>query len=657
LLSIVALLVGLASGAGVWLFKRLIGWSGELTAWAAVLLAQIGSLVPALTTAAGGLAVGLIVHFFVGEERHHGVAGIMEAAALAGGRLRFGRMPVKVAAAAVGIGSGAAVGPEDPSVQIGSNIGSFAGQRLRMSDERLRALVAAGGAAGIAAAFNAPIAGVFFALEILLGEIGGNALGIVVVASVASAVFTQAVEGAQPAFQIPPYAFGSPWELPLYFGLGLLAGPVAALYVRLLYSFQDLFHRLQAPRWLKPALAGLVVGLVGVFLPQVLGVGYETIEAILEGQDLGFWLLLSLLTAKIVLTPVSIGGGFMGGVFAPSLFLGATLGGAWGLLAERFFPALGVDPAAFAMVGMAAVLAGAVHAPLTAILLLFEMTNDYRIILPLMFAVAVSLTISQRLQSDSVYTLGLRRKGIRLERGKDVEVLQAIKVVDVMEKEFPRLRETDSLAAAWEILLHNRRHGLPVMDRDGRLAGIFTLQDVDRAGENERPERTVGEFCTRDLITCYPDETIGEVLRSMSPQDIGRLPVVDRTDPRRLVGLLRRSDVIRAYDLALAQRASVRHLAHQVRLGAYGDDGVQVIEQVVEAGSACAGRAIKEITWPGNSVIASLRRGRRLIVPRGETILKAGDILVVVSNDPVEAELVQLCMQQDAGEREAWKDT
>ena len=443
-----AIIVGLTSGAGVWLFKWLIDQVKWLTFdQLGVTLRPLGGWTVMLLPILGGLIVGLLRHFFIGEERHHGVAGIMEAVALAGGRLRYKRIPIKTVAAAIAIGSGASVGPEDPSVQIGSNLGSMFGQALRLSDERMRALVAAGAASGIAAAFNAPIAGVFFALEIILGEITGSALGIVVLSGVISSVFTQAVTGPEPAFAIPAYAFNSAWELPLYLGLGLLAGPVAALYIRFLYLAQDIYARwFKAPGWLKPASAGLLVGLVGVFLPQIFGVGYETIEGILQGENLGIALLLGLMVAKLILTPVSIAGGFPGGVFAPSLFIGAALGGAFGQLANQLFPQLSLHPAAFAMVGMAALLAGAVHAPLTAILLLFEMTHDYRIILPLMFSVVISLLIAQRLQRDSVYTLGLARKGIRLERGRDVDVLETVTVAEVMQPAPFMLYEGDNLA-------------------------------------------------------------------------------------------------------------------------------------------------------------------------------------------------------------------
>ncbi|NJN96344.1 MAG: CBS domain-containing protein [Anaerolineales bacterium] len=639
-----ALLVGLTSGAGVWLFKQLIELAhtlafGEigpvLTGWGYWTV----MLIPVL----GGLGVGLMLHFWIGPERHHGVAGIMEAVALAGGRLRYQRIPAKATAAALSIGSGASVGPEDPSVQIGANLGSMFGQLLRLSDDRVRALVAAGAAGGIAAAFNAPIAGLFFALEIILGEVGSNAMGVVILAAVISAVFTQAVSGPEPAFHIPAYAFHSAWELPLYLGLGLLSGPIAALYIRLIYLAQDIFHGWAAPRWLKPASAGLAVGLVGLFLPQVFGIGYETIEQTLGNASLAVPLLLVLLVAKLILTPVSIGGGFPGGVFAPSLFLGATLGAAYGQMVEGLFPNLQLDPPAFALVGMAAVLAGTVHAPLTAIILLFEMTNDYHIILPLMFAVVVSLLISQRLQPDSVYALGLARKGIRLQRGRDVEVLDAITVGEVMQTETPFLHETDPVETAAEVLMQTRHHGLPVLDAAGALAGIFTVQDLEQAQQIESKQPlTVGQVCTRELLTAYPDEAIGVALRRMGTRDIGRLPVIARNNPRQLLGLLRRADLVRAYDIALTRRAAVRHRTQQVRLGAFS--GTEVEEFTIKAGAPCIGHSIHEVNWPRSCVIASIRRGRQLLIPHGDTVIQAGDVLITVVEGHAHEELRRLCL-------------
>ncbi len=642
-LGAVSLGLGLATGIGVWLFKEMILLSHNLfLEKLGGLLETYGTWTIALIPILGGLIVGLIQFYFIGVERYHGVAGIIESVALSGGRLRYWRIPAKAIASAVSIGAGASVGPEDPSVQIGSNLGSMLGSLLRMSEERVRTLVAAGAAAGVASAFNAPIAGVFFAVEIILGEIGTNSLGIVVLSSVIASVFTQAVAGTQPAFSVPAYAFNSPWELILYFILGLLAGPLSALYVKFLYWFQDFFHNLNMPRWGKPAIAGALVGIVGIFLPEIFGEGYHVIGDVLSGRSEIIWLLFALMLAKLVMTPVSIGGGFAGGVFAPSLFIGAMLGGGVGMIAQSLFPNLNIVPAAFAMVGMAAMLAGAVHAPLTAILLLFEMTRDYRIILPLMFAVVISLLISRYIESDSVYMLGLARKGIRVERGRDLEVLERITVEEVMTKSPPTLREDMTVKEAMDYMLKNRVHGVPVLTRKGELDGIVTLHDIQDSENNE--DEKVGEICARDLLVTFPDETIGSALRRMSIRDIGRMPVVSREKPKRLVGLLRRSDAVRAYDLALKKHASLRHRAQQARLGTFS--GVDVQELVIQATAACDGQAVRDVAWPRDCVIASVRRGSSLFIPRGETILNAGDVLVFVAEGEARKTVVQLCKRR-----------
>lgn len=653
-LVLLSILLGLGSGAGIWLFKRVIDLTHAfVTNLFLPALAPYGAWTRILPLIAGGLVVGLLVRYGVRGERHHGVAGIMVSVALAGGRLPYRNLPLKAAASALSIGSGASVGPEDPSVQIGANLGSFVGQRLHLTDERTRSLVAAGAAGGIAAAFNAPIAAVFFALEIILGELRGASLSVVVLTSVISAVFTQAVSGQQPAFRVPAYSFGSAWELPIYLLLGLLAGMVAALYIRGLYAARDVFARLALPAWVKPALAGAVVGATGIFFPQVLGVGYETIAEILASPNLSIGLLLILLFAKLVLTPMSIGGGFQGGVFAPSLFLGAALGGAFGAFIQNLLPGLNIVPGAFAMVGMAAVLAGAVHAPLTAILLLFEMTNDYRIILPVMFAVIISLLVSQRLVQESVYTLSLVRHGIRLERGRDVEVLEGMTVGEVMSQCKHVLAAHETLSEALELFARTHSHGFPVVSDTGELIGVLSIQDLEsaQAGGSDLGARCVGDICSRKLIVAFPDEALSQALLRMSLTDVGRLPVVDRANPRRIVGLLRRSDVIRAYDQALKRHLERRHRLNQVRLSTLAH--LPVEEARVEAGSSAAGSVIGAVPWPNEVIIASIRRGGKAIVPHGSTVLHPGDYIVYVAENGAASNRVRdLCRPGQPIDRE-----
>ena len=646
-LAVFAIIVGLCSGLGVWLFKAIIELSRSFFFEdVGGMLKSYGNWTIILIPAMGGIIVGLLMHYFVGEEKYHGVTGIIESVALGGGRLRYWRTPIKAISSALSIGSGASVGPEDPSVQIGANLGSMFGQVMRMSEERVRTLVSAGAAAGIAAAFNAPIAGVFFTIEIIRGEIAATALGVVVLSSVTSAVITQVLSGPQPAFIIPAYSFNSPWELGLYFVLGLFAGPISALYIRSVYLAQDIFHSWRVPLPIRTASAGLIVGAVGLFLPQIFGVGYETIGKVLQSAPFPLLMLIILLTAKMIMTSASIGGEFPGGVFAPSLFIGAMLGGAVGLVGDILLPGLHIVPAAFAMVGMAAVLAGTVRAPLTAILLLFEMTHDYRIILPLMFSVIVSLLISNRLHRDSIYTLGLARKGLRIESGRDVEVLEGITVGEVMDRNFTLLREDETLQQAAEKMLKLRSHGLMVCDQNGNLCGILSLQDIQKFEETGSLDETkVGEACSRQLITAFPNETLSAALRRMGMRDIGRLPVVSPEDSRRILGILRRSDTIRAYDMAVTRRTALRHRAQQARLGVV--TGAQVEEIVVQPNALCAGKRVSEAAWPRDSVIASIRRGSRLLIPHGDTLLQAGDVLTVVYEGDADETVRKLCRTQE----------
>ena len=640
-----AIVTGLLAAGGVWLFRAVIRWTHAAAfGWLAARLAALGPWSVVVLPVVGGVVAGLLLRTFVGHERHHGVAGIIEAVALMGGRLRYWRLPAKAIGAGIAIGAGASVGPEDPSVQIGANAGSMLGQLLRLSDERVRALVAAGTAAGLAAAFNAPIAGVFFALEVVLGEIGGAAFSAVVIAAVTAAAATQALSGSEPAFHVPQYAFDSVAQVPLYLALGVLAGPVAAAYVGLLGRTPDWFRRLPMPGWGKPAVAGLAVGVAGVFWPQLFGVGYSAIEDILGGRGVVLGLLLALLIGKLVLTPLCIGAGFPGGVFAPALFAGATLGGAFGVLSQQVWPGLGIVPASFALVGMAAVLAGAVHAPLTAILLVFEMTNDYHIILPVMGACVLAVMVERRLARESVYTLALAKKGVRIERGRDVEVLSEIRVDEVMEAEPQMVREDETIERAAERMTVLRRHGLPVIDGRGELLGVLALQDVEAAlqADASAGARRVGEVCTRNPLVAHPDESLGDALRRMSVRDVGRLPVVDRTDSRRLLGVLRRADVIRAYDLALSRRARGRHRLQHLQLGERS--GLDVEELIVEPGSACAGQPMRLVSWPAGALVASVRRHGQVFVPRGDTRLEPGDVLMVVAEAGAREAMRRLCL-------------
>ena len=364
-------------------------------------------LIPAL----GGLLVGPMIWRYAREAKGHGVPEVMKAIVTLGARIPIRVAVVKILASAVTIGSGGAAGREGPMVQIGATLGSSLGQFYRLSSSHLRTLVACGAAAGIAATFNAPIAGAIFALEVLMMGQMSPAFLLVILCSVTSSIVSRSLLGNFPAFLVPPYELVSSWEVILYVPLGALCALAARLFVLTLYRVEAMFDNWDFPAYLKPCAGALGVGLIGRFLPQVFGTGFPAIESALWAQ-LAPATLLVLFLAEAVCNPFTLGSGGSGGVFSPALLLGAMLGGAFGSLVHFIWPASTAGSGAYALVGMAAVFGGAAHAPLTAILILFEMTNSYRIILPLMAATVTSVSLCQRFSPDSIYTLKLRRAGL-----------------------------------------------------------------------------------------------------------------------------------------------------------------------------------------------------------------------------------------------------
>jgi CIC family chloride channel protein len=638
--------VGLTAGIGVWLFRQGIDLFTQYYQEALEfgVLSGIGkfALIPILGLA--GLIVGFLMDRMVGEERHHGVAGIIEAMTLAGGRLPVSKMPIKAALASFSIGAGASVGPEDPSVQIGANLGSLFGQWLHMSDDRVRLLVAAGAASGIAAAFHAPIAGVFFALEAILGDFSTSSFGVVVLAAVVSSVLTRAIDPGGAELGSWSYSLGNFQEIPLYVVLGLLIAPVAAFFIRLLYWQMDIWHHLKWSQPMKTAVAGLLVGVVAVFIPEVMGTGRDTMNQLL-GQNIlpmGIAMMLALAAGKMLATTISLGGGFVGGMFAPSLFVGAALGRAYGrLLLLVTNNQLSASPAAFAIAGMAAAMTGVIRAPITAVILLFELTNDYNLILPIMLTTVVCLFLVERLAPDGIYQLGLARKGFRVSRGRDIDVMQSILVKEAMSTQaqtVPAIMTASKLQAEFEKTF---THGLIVTDAKGGLYGIVTLQDFEKARESRSlDDLTVSEVCTRNVITITPNEPISTAFHLMAGRDLGRLPVVAANDPKQIVGILRRRDIGKAYEIALQRKLAGQLNTDQIKLAAAAN--TNILKLHVNAGSLADQHPIRDLPWPQGSIVASVWRNRETIVPRGDTLLQAGDILTVVTVPEREAELAKL---------------
>lgn len=640
-----ALMVGLGTGVGAVIFRYLIqyvAWVGYV--WLPAAAPVLGKSYVVIVPAVGGVIVGLLIYYFAREAKGHGVPEVMEAVALRGGRIRPIVAVIKSLASSLSIGSGGSVGREGPIVQIGSAIGSTVGQLLKLSDDRISNLVACGAAGGIAATFNAPIAGVMFGMEIILGgRFGVRYFSSVVISAVAASVIGRVAFGDAPAFTIPfQYGVKSLWEFAFYPVLGILAALVAVAFVRMLYGAEDLFDDWGGvPEWFKPAVGGVLLGGMALLYPlvthisweqtpQIFNVGYTVIEDVLKrGDTVQF--ALALLILKLLATSLTLGSGGSGGIFAPSLFMGAMLGSSFALLLNRLPLGFHVLPGAYALVGMAAVFAASAHAPVTAVIILFELTGDYRVILPLMLTVAVATGLGGHLlHGESIYTLKLTRRGVRLHRGRDVDVLEAVFVGEVMELDPPTAPATMKLGELRSYLFRSHHHGVMVINQADELIGLVSLQDVEQAmktpGWEERP---VHEIMTSQLVTVTPDTTIGAALRLLALRDVGRLPVVDKKNPKRLLGLIRRADIAKAYQLGVLRREDLRDRAEQIRSSQdWGE--AEFVELVVQPGSAAAGKRVRELNLPAECLLTTRRQRNRMHILHGDDLLEAGDVVLAL---------------------------
>ena len=652
---LIALLVGLGTGIGAVIFRYLITFFEFVGySWIPTTFPALGNLTVVIVPAVGGLIVGLLIYNFAQEAKGHGVPEVMEAVALHGGKIRPVVALIKSLASAISIGSGGSVGREGPIVQIGSSIGSTLGQKLHLSDEKIRILVACGAAGGIAATFNAPIAGVIFALEVIVGEFSVRHFSLVVISSVAASIVGQAVFGDIPAFLIPvEYGITSLWEFSFYPILSVLAALLGVLFVKSLYWAEDLFGDWKGvPEWLKPMIGGILLGglallypiLTGIHWegqPQIFNVGYDVIEDALAG-NLVLGVALAFLFMKLLATILTLGSGGSGGVFAPSLFMGAMLGTVFELGVRKIFPSIIAPPGAYALIGMAATFTAAAHAPITAVIILFELTGDYRIILPLMLTVVITTIVSQQLlKGESIYTLKLSRRGVHLSRGRDVDILEGVLVKEVMSHDFNVISMNDNLSNLSILLNQTSSHGVVVLDEGGKLFGIVTVSDLRNAisSNSNLGETKVKDVATKraDLLITYPNETIGQALYRMGSRGLGRLPVISRDAPGQILGLIRRQNIIRAYHLALTRRSEITHKIKQLELET--EDHFEVIHLLVNEESAIAGKKVSEIArlLPEDSLLVSIIQDGRGVIPHGSTLISPNDFLtILVNRDEVE---------------------
>jgi len=572
LVLISALLIGGGTGLSIVLFRHLIDlFQGLSYEYIMGYLSRWGIWTLALIPLLGGIIVGCIRWVFP-EILGQGLSSLLSDPKLQ--TISPLRPLVKMVAAAISLGTGASLGPEGPSVEIGSSMGVLLGQSLKVSKERYRLLLAAGAGAGIAAGFNAPIAGVFFALEVVLGTTFTNPVAsLILLSAVVSALVVRIMMGAHPSFNLPPYEVLSNWEWIYYFGLGLLASLVSVLYTQAIKfaqaSFQGKVKQLawlgKIPPIVKPILGGGFVGIMALWFPQILGVGYGTLEVILQGEEFPLKLLCLLVIVKLVATAVSLGSGLVGGIFAPALFIGACVGEIYGSVLPLILPpglAEIAPPPAYAMVGMAAVLAGSVRAPLTAILLLFELTQNYLIILPLMAAVGVSVWMIELIKSrQSFQWLKWQDMGMNLKQNDETEMLKQLPIAMVMTESYLALCGNISILQAGEIMIKDKTHTGIVLDEDRQLLGIVTINDikakiiqaVHQATEDKLFEQKLKEICTTETLYAYPDETLNEARKRMEIRGLFLLPVVARDNPKQVLGVIDRTRLSWACDLAQTQ--------------------------------------------------------------------------------------------------------
>ena len=620
----IAALVGVGVGVGAAALVTLVKWLQEFFAPFAI---DQGRAWIFLTVPTGFLIAWLLAKRLAHEVAGDGVPQAVAAMEVQGGRMRARTIPLKILATAVTVGSGGSAGREGPIVQIGAAIGSVVSKRFNLGEDQIRSLVAAGAGAGIGATFNAPIAGMLFALEVILSSFAARHMSAIVIASVTAAVTTQSLVGDELAIRAGVYQLGDPRELLLYAGLAVVVVAVGIIFLRLLGGL----HRFVVPReasWglLRPVIAGLLVAGLVFVEPGVFGTGQAVANRLLAGEVSELWWVLMLLAlAKVGATALTLSSGASGGAFMPSLFTGAAVGTGFALLIEPVWDISTLNSGAFAVVGMAAMFAVVGRAPLTAILLVFEVTGarDYQLILPLMLTATLATFLAERFHPDSVYSMALKAMGIRVRRTGEVDVLDTIDVSEVMTPPGVIAAPEDDLVEFGKRLHVHQSHGAPVVE-NGRLVGIVTISDIarsDTAGKGGR----VGQAMTPRPATVTPTTRVSRALERMAALGVGRLPVVAEDDPDLLVGMFRREEAVRAYHEALTAATDVE--LHRARLAQRTSAGAGYYDFRVPPDSIADGRAIREVSWPEGSTLVSIRRQRDVLVPSGDTVLRRGDLI------------------------------
>jgi H+/Cl- antiporter ClcA len=558
LVSFLAAAIGLVAGGIAFLLYRLIGLLTNISFYGRFVADftsarhnHLGLWVIAIPVV-GGLVVGVMAKYGSSKIRGHGIPEAMEAVLFNRSRIQPRVAILKPISAAIAIGTGGPFGAEGPIIQTGGAVGSLVGQIFHTTASERKVLLACGAAAGMSATFNTPIAGVILAIELLLFEFKARSfIPLVVASTLATAVHMQ-VLGAGPMFTVTAMDFGVPSALPFYLLLGVICGLAAVGFSKLLYWTEDLFEKLPIDQLWWPAIGALGLGIIGYFVPRVLGVGYDTISDILNA-NLALKVLIVVMLAKAVALVISLGSGTSGGLLAPMFMSSAALGGVFAMGMNEVFPAAHLSAGAFALVAMGAVFGAASRAAFSFIVFAFEITRDYNSVLPLMLVTVIADGVAILLMPKaSIMTEKLVRRGLRIHQDYEADVLQQMVVSETMDREAPVLpagipvRELAERIARHEPEV-SRHQGMLLMDADKRLAGIITRGDILRSlDEDPSGAMTLLEAGSRKMIVTYPDETLHEAAAKMLRNNIGRLPVVDRKDPQHVVGYLGRPGIMAA---------------------------------------------------------------------------------------------------------------
>jgi len=640
---VLAGLVGIGAGIGAFVLIHAI----DIVAKGASLVEDlVGTWWPVATLPLGIWVSWQLTSRYAPEVAGHGVPQIIASIAVRGGHVRSRVMGLKTVATAVTIGSGGSAGREGSIAQIGSSIGSWLGRVTHLGENDVRVLVAAGAGAGISATFNAPIAGMFFAMEVILREFSLRHVHNVVVASVAGAVVSRSLVGEELTFRISPYSLDDPRQLILYALLGLVTMAMAWFYLVALDWFEVAPERLKP--WVRPLALGLGVALLGVVRPEILSTGQSFVGDVLRSDISMGWLMLGFLAiAKAIATAGTLGGRGAGGIFMPSLFIGATAGSGFARFVAPAWGWSALQPGAFGLVGMAATFSAVARAPLTSILIVFEITGDYGLVLPLMIATAISTVLAGRVRPESAYEAPLNRMGIHPVHGEVSDLLDTVSVGDVIHTVTVTIDPDMTLGVAQGVLQRNRLHGVPVIAGDS-LVGLLAESDILRAGGPSDQVRAA-DAMTPNPVTVVPSTPVSEALERMATLGVGRLPVVKADDPSHLVGIFRREDVISAYHRALGTRG--RDNAQPERLRARTQASARFFELEIAAGSVADGRPLSEVAWPEGCLIVSINRGATQLVPSGPTVLRAGDAITAFGGEEARVRLVErLSTRDDTGD-------